>query len=569
MRRFLVGFLATIGALTILALLAAGGFGWWAASRVLGPSALPEKIVLRVDLRESIGEVAGAPRLGPAGVGSPPTVTEVVLALDRARRDPRVRGLVGVVGDTAHGLAVARELRQAIDRFRASGRFAIAWSDSFAELGSAIEGYYIASAFDEVALQPVGAVGLTGLLIEAPFLRTLLDRVGIEPAVSRRAEYKTAFESFTEPFPTAANKEMLESLADSLHGTLVTEIAASRRLEPSRASDLVGGGPYDAEEARTLGLVDRLAYRDEIERDARDRAGEGAELVDLEWYERAIADERAETVVALVRAAGLIVRGSGELGSTIAGDSLAEALTDAIEASDVRAILLRIDSPGGSAVASETVAREVRRAAAAGKPVVVSMGNRAASGGYWIAADAARIVAQPTTLTGSIGVLAGKPVLAGAWERLGVNWARIERGERAALWSVNVPFDSAGQARVERLLDSLYETFKRGVARGRGLSLEQVEEVARGRVWTGAQAREIGLVDRVGGLDEALDEIRALLALPPDTPLRLRPVPDERPFWRLARRLIAATETALDVVTGLEVFLGGLVAGAVPVPTVR
>ncbi|MCX7629704.1 MAG: S49 family peptidase [Geminicoccaceae bacterium] len=569
MRRFLVGFLATIGALTILALLAAGGLGWWAASRLLGPSSLPEKIVLRVDLRETIGEVEGPPRLGPAGLGSPPTLSEVVLALDRARRDPRVRGLVGLVGDSAHGLAVARELRQAVERFRASGRFALAWSDSFAELGSGIEGYYIASAFDEVVLQPVGAVGLTGLLIEAPFIRPLLDRLGIDAAVSRRADYKTALESFTEPYPTPANKEMLESLADSLHGTLVAEIAAGRRLDPSRASGLVGGGPYDAEEARALGLVDRLAYRDEIERDARDRAGDGAELVDLERYERATAGEEAETVVALVRAAGPIVRGSGELAGTIAGDSLAQTIADAIEASDVRAILLRLDSPGGSAVASETVAREVRRAAAAGKPVVVSMGNRAASGGYWIAADAARIVAQPTTLTGSIGVLAGKPVLARAWERLGVNWARIERGEHAALWSINVPFDAAGQARVERLLDSLYGTFKSGVARARSLSLEQVEDIARGRVWTGAQARELGLVDREGGLEEALDEIRAVLALPADTPLRLRPVPEERAFWRLASRLIATSEAALRAATQLEALFEAFVNGAVVLPTFR
>lgn len=570
MRRLIVGFLAGVGLLAILVLVGLGAIAWRLASTVLAGPTVPDRVVLRLDLRETLGEVPGPPRLALDRLRARPTVSDLVLGLDRAREDARVVGLLLVLDDTRHGLAVARELREAVLRVRSAGRFAIAWSDSYGELGAGNEGYYLASAADTVALQPVGQLGVTGLLIETPYARALLDRLGIEPVVSRRTEYKTAFEFATEREPTAAGRAMLQTLLESLSATMTAEIAQTRRLAPDVAAHLLGSGPYPAGEALALGLVDRVAFRDEIEAEALGRAGPGAELVDIERYLAQGAPDRDEpATVALIRAAGPVVRGSDELVTTIGADDLAASLAAAVNDPSIHGIILRLDTPGGSAVASETAAREIRRAVAAGKPVVVSMGNQAASGGYWIAKDASRIVAQPTTLTGSIGVVAGKPVLAGAWEALGIRWDQVARGENAALWSINTPFPEHGRARLERLVDTLYEEFKSGVARGRGLTLEEVEAVAKGRIWTGSQALDHRLVDRLGGLLEARDEVRTLLHLPSDAPLRIRKVPPDEPLWRAALKLVgrgaATAREVLSVVAGLT----GLMTGTPLLPAVR
>lgn len=570
MRRVLVGFLATIGLITIVLVVAAGGVGWWIATKFLDEGVIADRMVLRLDLREAISESPGTPRLNDGRLAAPPTVVDLVLGLERAGRDPRVAGLLMELGDVRHGFGIARELREALLRFRAEGRFVVAWADSIGELGAGIEDYYLASAADELALQPVGQLGLTGLVFETPYARDLLDRLGVEPVVSRRSAYKTALEPATERAPTPAGREMMESLATSLMATVAAEVAATRRLDPERLLHLLGAGPYPAEEAVGLGLADRVAYRDEIETAVLTRAGADARIVKVDRYLREAPSAGAEaSAIGFVRAVGPIVRGGGELATTIGGDDLAEALARAIDKPEIRGIVLRLDTPGGSAVASETVARQVRRAVAAGKPVVVSMANQAASGGYWIAKDASCIVAQPTTLTGSIGVLAGKPVLTGAWERLGVRWDQVAIGENASLWSINLPADERAREILERMVDGLYETFKAGVARGRGLSPERVEAAAGGRVWTGAQALELGLVDRLGGLPEALAEMRILLRLPEGAELRLEPIPEDEPLWRLATKLLGKSAATLTWIQEVFGWIAALSNGAVLLPSVR
>jgi protease-4 len=500
-RRFLAGLLATIGALTLLSILAVGIGAWWVAGRLSGPP-LPASIVLVADLREELPE-AEAPALVP---GLPrlerrPTVSDVVLALNAAGGDPRVKGMVARLDDTGHGLAVAQELRDAVAKFRATGRFAVAHAETFGELGPGNEGYYLATSFERVDLQPVGLVGLTGLGAEVPSAAGLLANIGVTFEVARRAEYKTALETVSEREITPANREMLGALLDDLSRQLAEGVAAGRRLDPAAVARLIDGGPYTAGEALSAGLVDGVRHLDETLGAALAQAGEGARAVPLGAYRRSGLPEpdEAASSVAFVRGVGTIRRGEGGVGRDIAADDTAQALADAVRDPDIRAILLRLDTGGGSAVASETIARQVRRAVAAGKPVVVSMGNTAASGGYWIAAEASTLVAQPATLTGSIGVVAGKPVLDGLWERLGVNWERVTRGANADIWSVNDPYTPAGRARIEAVLDAIYADFKAKVGQGRGLDAAQVEAVARGRVWTGAQAKQLGLVDRLGG----------------------------------------------------------------------
>jgi protease-4 len=560
LRRVLVAFLAVIGFLTLAAVAGGAVLAW----RLLPDrQPLPERILLTADWQDGLAETVGPPDLLDLELIPPPTIAEVVLALDAASRDPRVAGLVVRLAGTAHGFAVAQELRDAVRRFRAAGKFAVAHADTFGELGSGNEGYYIASAFEEIDLQPVGLVGLTGLLAQVPLARDLLTRLGVSFEVVRRAEYKTALESLTESELSAPNREMLEALLGTLQGQLVAGIAEGRGIPPERVRRLVDRGPFTGPEALAESLVDRLGHADETLDAALGRAGAGAEPVDLADY----ADRNPATSsgpesaapVALIRAAGLIRRGEDGIGSEIAADDLAGALAEAAKDDEVRAVVLRVDSGGGSAVASETVGHAVQRVRQAGKPVVVSMGNAAASGGYWIAMNATRIVAQPGTLTGSIGVIAGKPSLAEAWDRLGVNWAEIRRGANAAIFSLNRPFSPEAEARVEAIVGSLYESFTDGVAQGRGMRPEQVEAVAKGRVWAGETALDLGLVDELGGLDAALAATRAALQLPADAPLRVVLLPrDASPVRAVLRWLRpGADDLAGALAAGLIRLLGG------------
>lgn len=526
--RFAVGLLAVVGCVTLLLAGALAGGAWWLMRHFTGEPPLPSAIVLTLDLGEPLSEAASLDPLSALGGTPPLELGELVLALERAAGDPRVMGLVARLDATEHGFAMAQELRGAIQRFAAAGKPTTAWADSFGELGHANEGYYIATAFDSIQLQPGGLVGLAGLAVEIPFIRPLLDRLGIEPEVIRRSEYKTALDSATESGLTPANAEMMNDLLDRLHARLVADLAEGRGMSREAMAALIDRGPFTAEAALEGGLIDALLYRDEVHDQVLEQAGEAAEMVPLADYARSLDDLAAgepEATMALVVGQGTIQRRSGRFESVLGADALADALAQAREDAAIDAVVLRLDTGGGSAVGSETIAREIALLQAAGKPVVVSMGNAAASGGYWIAMGADRILAQPGTLTGSIGVIAGKPVLAGAWEWLGINWASIERGANAGFLSLNRPFDDLARARLEATIDGLYAQFKAGVAAGRDLAPEEVEAIAKGRVWLGEQALELGLVDELGGLIEARAAALALLDLPPEAEARLKRYP--------------------------------------------
>ena len=548
MKRLIVGFLAVVGALALIAVAVAVAGGFWVVRQITAEPELPERIVLTLDLGEPLVEAAAIDPLAALSLERPLEVSALVLALERAAADPKVLGLVARLDATDHGLAVAQEVRAAVHRFRATGRFALAWADSFGEFGPGNEGYYIATAFDRIHLQPGGMVGLTGFLAEIPFIRPLLERLGIEGEVIRRSAFKTAFDTFVEDGLTPANALMMNDLLDHLYGQLVDGIAGSREMPPAEVEKLIDAGPFTDEAALGRGLVDGLAYRDEVLDGALAEAGPDAVAVDLADYAR--ADDREEEPaarVALITAQGPIHRGTAGLGAFIGADDLAEALGQARDDAAIDAVVLRLDTGGGSATASETIGREVELLREAGKPIVVSMGNATASGGYWIAMGASHIVAEPATLTGSIGVIAGKPVLARAWERLGVNWATLQRGRNAGYLSLNRPFDDLARERLEDAIDALYERFKAGVAEGRGLSPDSVEAMAQGRVWLGSEALGLGLVDELGGLLEARAATARLLGLPenvmphlqrypkpPSTFERLREILDQSPFAGLA-----------------------------------
>jgi protease IV len=531
MRRFVLRLLALIGLVTVLAFVGVGVVVWRIAA---SEPSLPETIVLNAELGRSLSAGAGQDPLSDLIFGGKETLRDVLDALERAGNDARVKGLYARIGADSLGLATCQELRDAIRDFRAKGKFAIAFTDSFGEFGPATRPYYLATAFDEIWLQPLGSLGLTGLRSETMFFRGVLDRLGIVPSIAHREEYKTAMNTLTETEMPAPQREEIEDLLRSTSGQIVRGIAGARKLSEAEVTGLIDRGPFVANEAKAARLVDRIGYRDEALARARERAGPGGELVTLSRYLGGAGHPHdSGPTIALVYGTGLVTTGGGtsnplldtaELSAREVGRAFRQAFSDPA----VRAILFRIDSPGGSAVASETIWREVARAKEHSKPVIVSMGDVAGSGGYYIAAPADKIVAEPATLTGSIGIIAGKIVIGEALRKLGITDDSVQRGANADMFSVYNDFSPTGRQRLDAFLDETYRGFKEHVATGRHLSEAQVEAAAKGRVWTGEEAKEKGLVDEVGGYDVALRLAREAAKIPADKPFKLTVFPREK-----------------------------------------
>ncbi len=528
MRRFVLGLFTAFGIVAALTMIGIGAAIWYVAASRPG---LPSTIVLTADLNGGLSAGASQEPLSELVFGDKQTLRDFLDALDRAGNDARVKALYVRVGADTLGLATCQEVRDAVRDFRAKGKFAIAFSESFGEFGPGTRPYYLATAFDEIWLQPLGAVGLIGLHTEIPFIRGALDRLGIQPSFAHREQYKSAMNSLTETAMTAPQREEIEALLSATSGQIVRGIALSRQLTEAQVGGLIDRGPFFAEEAREARLIDRIGYRDEAVARARERAGSGAELMSLSRYlDGAGRPHDSGPKIALIYGTGMVTQGSGKDslfgGATeLSARKVARAFRQASADSEVRAILFRVDSPGGSAVASETIWREVARARGRGKPVIVSMGNVAGSGGYYIAAPADKIVAEPATLTGSIGVVAGKLVVAGLLDKLGVTGDSAQRGANAMMFSGFQDFSPAGRARLEAFLDAIYRGFKERVAAGRNLSADQVEAVAKGRVWSGEEAKEKGLVDALGGYAVALRLAKEAANIPADSEFELAVFP--------------------------------------------
>ncbi|MFL6128312.1 MAG: signal peptide peptidase SppA [Mycobacteriales bacterium] len=502
------------------------------------------RVLLELDLTEPPVEAAPSDPLGYLRARRRPTLHGVVDALRDAAEDDRVAGLVARVGG-ALPLARAQELRDAVRGFRAGGKPAVAWAETFGEGGPGTLPYLLATGFGELWLQPSGDLGFTGIAVEATFLRGALDKAGLEPQLAQRHEYKNAVDQLTRHGFTDAYREAAARLAASALEQVVAAVADARGLAPDRVRELVDAAPLSAEQARAAGLVDRVGYRDEVYAEVRRRVGTDVELLYLTRYRRAPAPRRlvkavrrrGRPVLAQVTVAGAIRQGRSRRGPLAPGpgagsDTVAAALRSAGRDGSVAAVVLRVDSPGGSYVASDVIWREVTRLRAAGKPVVASMGDVAASGGYFVAMGADAIVAQPGTITGSIGVFSGKVVTAGLLDRLGIGTDAVVEGRQARMFSSRVGFDAEQWRRLEEWLDRVYADFVGKVADARRITRERAHELARGRVWTGADAYERGLVDELGGLRRAAELARQRAGLPADA--ELRRWPPLRPLDRLS-----------------------------------
>lgn len=507
-------------------------FGGVAIALVLSMTCLlaesvPSTTIIEVRLDRPLAEIdASDPLAGILGSGSP-TLRATIEGLDRAREDDRVSGMIAYIDGGVGGMAQAQELRDAILRFRESGKFAYAFSETFGEMGPGTQGYYVAAAFDQVWMQPTGQVGLVGLMSSSSFYKGTFELLDVEVLGDRRREYKNAFNSYTERRYTPAHEEAIRTLLEDFVSQMQDGIGEGRGVGSDVVAAWIDGGPYLGAAATELGIIDRLGYKDEVVAAAKAQAGEGAELLFLEAYVGRIdpaptTDKR----IALIYGVGGVTRGpsgsdaltgSESMGSETVSRALAAASAD----ESVVAIVLRVDSPGGSAVASDTIWREVVRARDGGKPVIVSMGNVAASGGYYVAAGATKIVAQPGTITGSIGVFAGKPNLRKLWNKAGVTFDTVSTSDNALAYSTVHGYDERGWKSLQASLDQIYVDFKDRVAQGRGMSHEDVEAVAKGRVWSGVRAKAAGLVDVLGGLDTAVQLAHQEAGIPTDEALAL------------------------------------------------
>jgi protease IV len=562
LKRVLVGFFAIVGFIVVA--LAALGV-WIGTSAVkLGVKPVPDIAVLQLDLTKGLAQGSGDDPFAGLFQRDRLTLRQIEEALNRGARDSRVKGVVVRVGGTL-GFATTQELRDTIADFRKAGKFALAFSESYGEGGGGNGAYYLATACEEIWLQPSGEVGLAGVVAETPFLKGTLDKLGVVPRFGKREEYKNAVDQLTDAAYSPAFRESMTSLLSSIYDQLTKGVSDGRGIPFDNVKILVDRGPFLASDALSAKLVDKLGYRDEADDAARRRAGTGSEPMGLRDYFRATRESNPSgRVMALVEGDGPIVSGESDFDDPLDGsnrigaDTMAKALDEAARSRTVAAIILRVDSPGGSYIASDTIWRAVERAKAAGKPVVVSMGNVAASGGYFISAPASKIVAEPGTLTGSIGVFGGKFVVTGLMEKLGITTDSVAFGANAGMWSSARDFTPAGWAKLQDSLDAIYKDFTGKVAKSRTLDASRIPSVAKGRVFTGDQALKNGLIDALGGLPTAIQLAREAANLKPDEPVRLVTYPPPgREFRRLLSELLsddARVETR--IVSSLAARLG-------------
>jgi protease-4 len=489
--------------------------------------ALPGRaMVLELDLRTPRLD---QPSASPFAFAEPLSIVELSQALERARTDSRVAAVFVRANTVSLPAAHAEQLHTLLARVSEAGKPVIAHAQGFE--GGSVLPYFAVGGADEIWMQDSASFTAVGLSVETLFLGGLFEQFGVQPQFVQFHEFKNAADTLTQTGYTEAHREATLSWLNSIHDTALAAIARARGAEPARLRELVEAGPYSAEQALDLGLVDRLGHVAAARQSVLERAGPNARLVDIALYHRQPASPAPAQapVIALVEAQGGIVTGASDTGlggPVIGGDTLADAIDAAASDAAVRAIILRIDSPGGSAIASDQIWDAVMRARQAGKPVIASMGATAASGGYYIAAPADRIIAQATTLTGSIGMYGGKLVADEALNRLGLNLDPLYvGGEFTLAQSPAQSWSEAQAADYARLAEDVYEDFTLKVSEGRDMPLARIQQIARGRVWTGAQALELGLVDELGGFDAALASARALAGLSETQRIRLQRFP--------------------------------------------
>jgi len=515
----------------------------------------PNSMVLTLDLRGAMADSTNGPEL-PWDVHKL-TVMDVLFTLDSAGKDKRVKGAVLRLGGGEVSLAQAEELDTALARFRAKGKFVVADASSF--FGAGMGDYLTASAADQIWVQPKSDFAVSGAGAGEVFLRGLFDKIHAEPQIAKRAEYKSAADMYMEKTMTGPDREQLNAVMQSWYNAALTAAATDRHMTPDAVRAAFEASPQFSEDARAKGLVDRLGYDDEALAAAIAKGGAGTKAVKFEDYAKGLNTQSAGANIAVIEASGEINDGtakddffSGSAG--IASDDLSEAIRQAAREPGVKAIVLRVDSPGGSVTASDQILHAVKTAQGQGKKVVVSMASLAASGGYYISTSADKIVAQPATLTGSIGVLTGKVSVGKSLDMIGVGFDEVAIGKNTLMDSALSPYTPEQWALLNHTADVIYADFLNKVAQGRKLPLAQVSEIAKGRVWTGADAKTHGLVDELGGFWTAAQVAAGLGGVPQDQ-IAFKVFPRRKTFWEGLGALAGGTSASMAALQGLQTVL--------------
>jgi len=469
--------------------------------------------------------------------GSDESLTNLLTQIKKAKVDKRISAVILEIHPSSAGWAKADEIREAITDYRTSGKPIYAYMEY-----SLNKEYYIATACERIYMAPPGDLFINGLAAEVMFFRGSLDKLGIYPDVFQIGKYKNAPDMFTRKEMSEGHREVLNSLLDDLTNRLVNAIATTRKKSPDDVRALIDQAPFSPAQAQANGLIDGASYREDVENELKNRLGykqdDKLRLVRGSAY-RDVSPESLDLNkgerIAVIYATGSIDLGRSENsptgGQSVGSDTVVKALNDARDDKNIRAIVLRVDSPGGSSYASDLIWRAVENAKQK-KPVVVSMSDSAASGGYYIACNANKIVAEPSTFTGSIGIFAGKPVMKGFYDWLGISTEYVLRGKNAGMFRETEPFTPEERARFEQIIKSTYyEEFIPKVAKGRNRDAQYIDSIAQGRVWTGEQARANGLVDEFGGLERAVEIAKQLANIPADKGVERVILPYPRSFF--------------------------------------
>lgn len=498
---------------------------------------------------------------------SRPTVWDLTRGLRHAASDPHVVALVLHIDGVDWGWAKVAEIRDAVSDFRRSGKPVYA-----ALSGGGEREYLLATAAGTIASPPLAVLHLNGLAASALFLRGTLDKVGVTPNFAQAGRYKSAVEEWTHTGMSPPSREALQALVDDQYALLADSLGAARSIPADAVVRMLDDGPFSAGEARARGLIDTLLYRSELDSLATDGADGRRPTLTLTRYLNRIDEVRGGARVALLMAVGTIAEGHSRSdpgqGDVLGAETIIKALREVGDRSSIRAVVMRIDSPGGSAQASDQIWREVKRCAER-KPVIVSMSDLAASGGYYIAAPADSIVAQPATLTGSIGAFGGKLNLLGLYHKLGLNVETVSRGRHAEMLSPYRDFTPEEAKRFQAQIDDVYRVFVSRVAEGRERPVSVVDSAGQGRVWTGLAARRYGLVDALGGLDRAFAMARERAGISDDEVITVDVYPRIRRtlFQRLLAEMVSEedeTDEVLGSVALPPVVQAWLVAATFP-----
>ncbi len=477
------------------------------------------------------------------------TFRDLLGGISRAKEDARIEKLLLHVRPTGLGWGHVAELRDHLLDFKSSGKSLVA----FVEYGSNRD-YYLASAADQIYLHPRTVLDLRGVRAEATFVREALGKMGVEAEFERFAAYKDAPDMFTRDDMSSASREALEGLVKTVHDSLVAGLVESRGMERRHAGSLIARGPFTAKEALELDLVDGLHYFDEVKKRMAPEGKDEVATVSVVEYLRAPVNAPAfgtRARIAVIYGIGAIVGGESTedamFGRVMGSDTIAKAFESAREDETIDAVVFRIDSPGGSDVASDIIWREATLTREK-KPVVVSMADVAASGGYWIATASDAIVAEPTTITGSIGIYAGKFNLRGLYDKIGVSVEGVESSANADFYSSNRSFTPEEREKLRDILEEGYRAFLKRVAESRKKTEDEVHSVAQGRVWSGRDAKEIGLVDELGGFKRALEIAKEKAGFAADARVELRIFPEKKPLlqYLLSSLTVSANSRLLD-----------------------